>query len=285
VKLPALTTSITCSRTNDGPGALAHGQASVLLFARSHGLTYLHQPMRVVGHNYDGTPGWDDMCDRFFAVGLGEVPLSEVELDPSKIVRVQDPTGIDLAPDTTYDVTYCHLFSTPYPDRYDLIRRSLREKFCRANDLPVNVPRTKKLTIAVHVRRGDITPSVKERYTPTADIARHLAWTLDAVKSAGLEHRTCVFSQETPSELSPLQDLGAELYLHGPFRDAYTAMVQADILLTAKSSFSYLAGLMSRGIVLHGPGHRKPPSDWILLTGDVLSRHPDLTMTPRLLQT
>jgi hypothetical protein len=71
--------------------------------------------------------------------------------------------------------------------------------------------------------------------------------------------------------------------MHGSFCDAFKAMVQADVLLTAKSSFSYLAGLTGRGIVLHEPGHRPPPSDWVLLTDDVLSRHPDLTLTPRLL--
>lgn len=276
MKIPDDAICVTCDRTNDGPGALANSQASVLLFARSQGLTYLHQPMRIVGHNDRCEPDWDNTWDRFFAVGLGEMPLREIERPASKTIRITDPTNATLVPGTTYAVTSCHRFSSSVPDRYNLIRRSLREKFCQANNLPVDIPRDKTLTVVVHVRRGDVTPSVTERYTPTERVARHLARTIESVKACDLDCDVHVYSEEDPANLSLLGNLGAKLHLRESPREAYAAMVQADVLLTARSSFSRLAGLTGRGIVLHEEKYTPAPSDWIVLTEDNLRNLPDL---------
>jgi len=267
---------ITCCRTNDGPGALANSQASVLLFARSQGLTYLHQPMRGVGHNDRGAPDWDEGWDRFFAIGHGEVPLSEVRRPASRTISIPDPTNATLIPGTTYEAVSCHRFSSTVPDRYNLVRRALREKFCLANGLPVDLPRGDVLSVVVHVRRGDVTPSLVQRYTPTELVARHLAKVIEAVEACGLECSVRAYSEDEPENLTPLSDLGAELHLRESPREAYEAMVQADVLLTARSSFSRLAGLIGRGIVLHEANYTAAPSDWIVLTEDNLLNLPRL---------
>lgn len=276
MRVPDDATCVTCCRTNDGPGALAFSQASVLLFARHQKITYLHQPMRGVGHNDRGEPDWDDAWDRFFAVGLGEVTLAEADRPASRTVRVTDATNVTLAPGRLYETLSCHLFSGNDLDKYDLIRPSLREKFCRANNLPNELPRGDTLTVAVHVRRGDVTPALPQKYTPTERVALHLEKTIEAVKACGLDCDVHAYSEDAPENLSLLSQLGAELHLRESPREAYAAMVQADVLLTARSAFSRLAGLTGRGIVLHEKYHVPAPSDWIVLTEENLLNLPSL---------
>ena len=47
---------ITCRPRPDGPGALAHAQASVMLYARQRGFTYLTPADAMVGHNDEHKP-------------------------------------------------------------------------------------------------------------------------------------------------------------------------------------------------------------------------------------
>mgnify|MGYP007123205405 CR=1 FL=1 len=42
-------------------------------------------------------------------------------------------------------------------------------------------------------------------------------------------------------------------------------MVDADVLVVGRSSFSFIAGVVSKGIVLYEPGKYRPPSSWLEL--------------------
>jgi len=58
-------------------------------------------------------------------------------------------------------------------------------------------------------------------------------------------------------------DQGCELCLNAPALTSLNALIYADILVLAKSSFSYVAGLLNDGIVVYEPFWHAPRPDWI----------------------
>ena len=109
---------------------------------------------------------------------------------------------------------------------------------------------------AVHIRRGDVAK-------PGSEVTRRLT-SMDANARAieiiqatwpGIEVR--VFSQGPPEDFSRLPG-GCKFYLDVDVFETLRQLLNADVLVTAKSSFSYVAALLSRGTVIYEPFWHSP---------------------------
>ena len=105
----------------------------------------------------------------------------------------------------------------------------------------------RRLQICVHVRRGDVN---KEHHPgmwiPTASIERTISAIKAVLTAQGLEYDLTIFSQLGGEDLASL----GRLEIDGNPVSASAQMVAADILVSGKSCFSYVAGLLSAGVVL-----------------------------------
>ena len=257
----AKTAYITCRPRPDGAGALAHSQVSVILYARLKGLKYLHQPMKTVGHNTHQVTDWDHRWETFFSFGLDEDLLDE---QPRNTITLDDGSKIDPQPDTLYDVLHCHDFTYQNPARYNAVRDALRERFFRANHLvPPSTHLPSSLKIVVHVRRGDISPQMTERYTSTEKVCSLIDWVLEVTTGLDFENELHVCSEGDIRDFDSLVKRGAYVHLDDPF-DAFKRMVQADILIGAKSSFSWLAAFLSAKIAIFEPSYLMLLPDWLV---------------------
>lgn len=113
-----------------------------------------------------------------------------------------------------------------------------------------------ELTIALHIRRGDIAngdgtgaaTSMQRRWLEVSYYHRVLEQLLPLIQKEQ-KYVIYVFSQGKEGDFAELQDFpNLRFCLDMSARDSFLHMVNADILVTSKSSFSYKPALLSEGI-------------------------------------
>ena len=139
-----------------------------------------------------------------------------------------------------------------YAVRWGGVLESLKEKYW-------SVSRTRydlgEKSVAIHVRRGDVRCRMKRRFTSN-DTIRTLQRQLSGV---GKFH---LFSQGNPEDFREFDD--TVLHLNEDPLDTFHHLVSADILIMAKSSFSYTAALLSNGVKIYEPFFYLPLDDWVI---------------------
>ncbi|KAL1518549.1 hypothetical protein AB1Y20_002838 [Prymnesium parvum] len=96
-------------------------------------------------------------------------------------------------------------------------------------------------TVAVHVRRGDVTPKDEQRWTSIEQIAACVEKVLDELQQPAAVH---VFSDGSAEQLAGLERFNATVHLRDNVKAAFHHMVQADALVMAKSSLSGTAAIL-----------------------------------------
>ncbi|CAE7386567.1 unnamed protein product, partial [Symbiodinium pilosum] len=110
--------------------------------------------------------------------------------------------------------------------------------------------KTKKLRIAMHLRRGDLHIGSNrgmpdEMYHQVLSTVRH---------AVGEEAELHVFSSTVPnykpSAFKSYHNRGAEVHLDGEEVDDWAHMMQADVLILSPSSFAWVPGVLNRNCVV-----------------------------------
>ena len=140
------------------------------------------------------------------------------------------------------------------------------------------VPR-KPLQVAVHVRRGDVTPcsrkkAVVARYLPNAFYAKLLDTYLpqycggDAMNTTLTQNCnvTIYTESETLEDFAIFQERGYHMNLDGHLGQVWTDMIRADILVTSQSAFSYVPAFLNRHVVIQPQYFELPPlPGWVVI--------------------
>ncbi len=259
--------ALTCTGKTDGGGAQVHAVMSVLNFCDAFGYQYLHTPLGQMEH----TPGASEVLEweKIFNLGSGEVAASDCVypiIPASSYIRSPRLWFQNVA----VAVKELHEFSDAHPEAYLQIAEKLRRKYAGA---PLSRS-DDRLAVAVHIRRGDAAGGDKRRLTGDDAVLRRI----DAVRRAcGVAGRNChivIHSQGQAQDFKAFLEHGCELRLDASPLQSLNALVQADILLLAKSSFSYAAGLLSAGIVIYERFWHAPLPGWVDAdhAGDIAKR-------------
>jgi hypothetical protein len=83
----------------------------------------------------------------------------------------------------------------------------------------------------------------------------------------GQEHSVSLYSQGEPGEFAEFQESGLQLFLNSDAIWTMRQLIEADILIMSRSSFSYAAALISDGLKLYEPFWHSPLPDWISCNG------------------
>ena len=142
---------------------------------------------------------------------------------------------------------------------------------------------TDQVHVAVHIRRPSISPTIDnpdqieghhvkalrdfssdhvERFTRDS----HFLTVMDQIRS---KHPTAlfhIFSEGDPDLFRAFEAPDVVLHLNEPVTDTFTKLVFADVLVTCKSAFSYVAALLSDGEVWYTPFCHAPASHWLKIT-------------------
>lgn len=260
---------VTCPGIGDGGGAQAHARLATMVYARGVGLRYAHTPLRNVSHRPPGADDWDARWESFLGLGLDETPAAEIERRASAVVRVDDVTQIRPRPGTLHVVPHGHTYANLHPAGYEPLREVFRERYARSPKPAGPAWYTPgAVNVAIHVRRGDVARNRETRLTGNAFVAAAIRDLTGAIREAGARPVVRLFSEGAPEDFGEAASLGVEFRLDEDVFRTFDSLARADVLVMARSCFSYLAALINRGVALHEPaGHRGLP-DWLALGRD-----------------
>lgn len=252
---------ITCAGRTDGLGRQALARISGINFAKAFGATYVDSPFTRLGH----APGkkmqpWVEAWEARFNFGKGEERIGDRDYE---IVDYADYVlkPRKLGDNVVLRFQQCFWLHRRYPDSFEAIADPLRHKF----DTPVRAPDRDRLIVAVHVRRGDVSRSRNSaRYTPNANILRSIGLLREICNELGITITLQLHSEGKPDDFLDFAKAGCELFLDTDAVWTMQQLVEADILVMGKSSFSYLAALINRGVKLYEPMLEPPLSAWIV---------------------
>jgi hypothetical protein len=260
--------AVTCRGKTDGAGAQANACISAMAFANAMGLTYLHTPFQRIEHAVGDPAAWTRQWEEFFGLGTGEthigpdhdaVPLKRY-LDSAKHWRVGG-----LTVEAQHYLGICNRHS----DFYDAILPSLRKKYATHDKSHIGLDHgDEPLVAAVHIRRGDVSkadPTTADRFTDDKRILTTVKSLRELAASLGAGLRVNVYSEGKAEDFAAFSELGCHLHIGKDAFETVHNLVMSDVLVTAKSAFSFVAGLLSDGVKLYEPFNTIAPQDWLLL--------------------
>jgi hypothetical protein len=224
-------------------------------FAHWLGTQFAHIPF--------STPEWE----RFLGLGIGEVNAGELPARGYRKVRLplfdeEDQQAVDgiRAIIASYRAPTLFILEQDqfYRAQTGLVAK-LRHKYAAApaRDEDALLFRSGHVSLAVHVRRGDVTkeaaaanPNLALRYQDENYFRVALAEAMTVIGDRFLPD-IFIISQGSPAEL-----VGIAPYPNVRFctemdaRTSFAHMAAADILITSKSSFSYKPALLGAGICI-----------------------------------
>ncbi len=259
---------VTCTDRTDGAAAQAHTIISAMNFARFYGHIYVHTPFTEIDHADRPVEQWVAAWEDAFNLGEGEgqfqpdMPgvINYSTFHPRLYHFVNRAIRNERPGDAEKHFHPFFYFSDCNPDSYETIIPRLREKYYRGKS-PV---KSKELTVAVHVRRGDVRAEHHHRFTAIHSVfetARQVKTLLDSDQA---KHTITVFSQGDDHDFSEFLQLDANLCLNYDAVLTMRQLIEADILIMSKGSFSYVAALLSEGIKLYEPFWHSPLEPWIV---------------------
>lgn len=256
---------ITCRDRDDGGGAQISARISTMICAGLKGLTYAHSPVADVAHVPAGTSpeDWSRRWEEFFQLGSGETTAAEIEARGYPVKPVAKPHRFFPRSRRLHVVAHCHKVTDRHPAAWAAIAPELKRKYQLSPKPALPGYDDGRVQIAVHLRRGDVgsTGQFSERFTSDEIVLSRIRRVLEAV---GPERATVrLFSQGSPDNFRAFAGLGVRLHLDDDVFQTFHHFVQSDILFVAKSTFSYLGGVIGGNVCICEPFWHPSLPGWL----------------------
>ncbi len=245
--------AVTCAMNSDREGAasLASLTTCTINFARVSGLAYLHTPLSIVA-----TP--IGPCSN----GLRHGSRFSIWARARNLAMAGDAEWLTRAHYALSNLNLCFGLRDREKELLDGFRALIPE-FRRKYYLNKSPRTTDEITVAVHIRRGDVTAhTIPHMYTSTDKILRITSEVKSILDSRGGPFSMRIYCQGDIADFSELSPLGAEFFLDADAIWTMQELIEADVLIVAKGNFSYYAGVISDGIKIYEP-HILGPADEI----------------------
>ncbi len=256
---------ITCRDRHDGGGAQISARISTMILAQLKGLTYAHSPVADVAHVPAGTrpEDWSQAWESFFSLGAGEVTAAEIEDRRYPVKPVPKPHRFLPRSRRLQVVAHCHKVTDHHPEAWAAIAPMLRDKYRLSPKPALPGYDDDRVQVAVHLRRGDVGSSGRfsERFTADEIALTRVRRVLEAVGPERANVR--LFSQGGPDDFRAFADLGVHLHLDDDVFETFHHFVRSDILFVAKSTFSYLGGVIGGNVCICEPFWHPTLPGWI----------------------
>ncbi len=257
----------------EGSGSMIEYLLSTYLLAQRYKLNFFYTPMQFIGHgihNGIGQKEWDDQWNNYIQKCM--LPRLSRLADPKdskkkmkrissyeKFIEVLGKTEVpwDLNLNFKQKLHYSNLsFLT---DKLDQLRQWYHQNSGHLDGTEFDHdPDLKGLVkdAAIHIRRftsTDCDPNnVRELYAPGNYMQTFFINVIKSLKAltsnGGPLIQIHIYSQGRESEFLAFLPLGVTLHLDEHPIKTLHQMIKADILVMSKSSFSYVAGIYSRGL-------------------------------------
>ncbi|KLE35267.1 hypothetical protein [Aurantiacibacter luteus] len=273
---PFRTLTVTDYLDGEGAGSRALMLLWTMGFCRIFGVAYAHTPLTRLTHADRPQAEFDTAWEAFFNLGAGEAAAGDDAADLFLLSHVKLPEGGD-----------CTRFLDPPLERprpayyleidsleHDALRRFYAFEFVEV--LSAALPEARRrfraanpragsdlVKVAVHLRRGDVGPERSDMWTSDEQVAATLAGVAGVLDAMGLAHRITLYSEGERGQFAALEGLRPRMVLDGDPIQTMRGLADADVLVSAKSCFSYVAGLLGDGVVLAEASRWPAMPGWI----------------------
>lgn len=245
----------------DGACAQAHSIVSIMLFAKKFNLIYLHTPLGNVEH-FKGERGeWSKAWESLFSLGYDEIGIDSIDHSVYESKYAKYPVLIRKKKGTIYRVSNCHSYTDQIASEYKSLLKGLNVKYSLNNKKEKN----DLFKICLHIRRGDVGVNNINafRYTDNQFLITKLRKIKSVLDSKKIKHKIYIFSEGYLSDFKDFDFFNPIFKLNEDEFETFNSLVKADLLIMAKSSFSYMAALLNDGIVFYESFWHKPLKEWI----------------------
>jgi hypothetical protein len=245
--------TITCVRRSgrEGAGSQAHTVMNAINFARASGLTYVHTPFLTIHHADRPMPEWVHAWEVLFNLGAGEA-----------VCDVQKHEVVNYCYSSA-DIEKCFGWRDR---RKDLIRnfKTMIPEFRAKYYLNRRHRVTDEVTVAVHIRRGDVSAGNGRYFTSTEVVLQTVTAVKSILDNRKIKHRIGIYSQGDIVDFAALSGPGIEFFLDADPLWTMQELIEADVLVMARGFFSYCAALISDGIRIFEPRPVSLSREWFL---------------------
>ena len=233
----------------DGFGSQFQNFIASILYAGINNYEYVHRPIRKMEHNYDNDPKWIKMTNELMNIDKKYRTIDDLR----KLKKEDRPTRHPI-------VNFKRFLDIKFETC--LKSETLKEikKSYLANKEPMEHYFQKgKTHVAVHVRRVN---SHDNRGQMNYDNDY-----IKVMKKLEKQYKDCIFHFYSQGDKSGFKNFSSQFknlvfHLDEPLEKSFHEMVIADVLITSKSSMSYIAALLSDGEIYYKPFWHTCGKEW-----------------------
>ena len=235
----------------DGFGAQFQTFIYMIYYAAVNNGEYIHVPIKTMDHNYLNDPLYISSLEEFMCVKMFKC-INDTNITTKHIQYISFNESRILF-ESSIDDAMVHISFILY--KYAFWRSIPLTQYYNNN----------KFNIAIHIRRGDVQATNEEsfRYTSNDFYLGKIRMLTETYKNKDILFH--IYSEGCADEFACFKMDNCILHLNEDVKFTFIGLITADVLIQAKSSFSYVAGLLSHGIVYYIPFWHIPSSSWILL--------------------
>ncbi len=236
--------------TNDGFGAQYQKIISAYIYCKINNLTYKYTPFSKIEHNYDNDPLFIEKKEKFINL-YNNIPLITNE-DNIKIIHGEPYYWINENSSKNIDIA-CN------SEHMDFIKK------CFWQDKERDVYKNNKKNIAIHIRREnshDLGQAGERATIPDTYYLSIMEVIRNKYNNSNLQFH--IYSQGDIDNFKIYDQNDVILHINEDLEKTFLGMVGADILVTSRSSFSYIAALLSDGEIYYKKFWCVPCSKWYI---------------------
>ncbi len=249
-------TYITIHGKTDGFGSQLQACLSLIAFCEYKGYQYVHTPMYRMHHNDNNVEDFPTYMNNFVNIESKYKSINDISnYELSRVHKVKEGAFVH---------------GTYYPDFFynEKVLGKFREFYDSKPKPSIPTYVDSNCNIALHIRRGDVSGSNRHssRFTSTTEYVNILKKLLPTIEKNVIIH---IFSQGEESDFKDITNSfnGKSIIFHlnEEIQLTFHSLVEADILIIAKSSFSYSAALFNKNTVIGNTISRwwhKPLKKW-----------------------
>lgn len=226
------TINYTITGKKDGFGAQYQAIMSGIAYCMYKNYNYIHTPIEFLGHNEDVKK-----LNKF----MGIPPNRNKNININIKKRYEQNVHYSQNPDQYY---------TPK------VINKIRKYYYSTEK-----PELEDIDIAIHIRRGDVNKKMSERFT-TNEKYKEI---IEKMKNKYPNYSITIFSEGDEKDFKELLDSNVKLRLNTDIEETFHSLVEAKILVMAKSSFSYCAGILNKNTVYYINFWHKPLKKWNII--------------------
>lgn len=264
---------ITYNYTNEGVGAQYLRIIHLIGLCKVHNYIYLYRQIKI-GHNYNNDLEWDEKWENFFNI-KSFIPNYYDEFKHLPIIKINILEKTFLNENKNENNIYSIIESyniTNDNKYYNAIKDNIIKAFENNNYIPINNYLDKnKFNIVIHIRVFNYCDDKHEennyynnigRFEFTENYYIDLINKLQLLYPDGIIH---IFSQKLfyhkYNNLCNLSNI--QLHIDCDTFETFYYLTKANLLITARSAFSYLAGYYNENKVVYTKLDIEPLENWI----------------------